>query len=258
MDVLGGHVASVLRRADVEAAWFLAILRLPSDGHDQAVLYESVSAGYPAPLLFTGPPFESLPSTAPMAAPAVLHTLALDAPLRIVLASDGLLRRLGAGDESKGRRSLFSWQTGPQRDRDPKDHLSVVSAPVDDESLLVVTYADWDREYRFDVADSDEKARTKRDIETRVVAARGSHARPRVLRALSEALSNVQQHAYQGPGMVTVRVRCTATMARIEIADHGRGGQIEPGDGTKLIRAAASHVDVRRNHPAGTIVHITI
>jgi hypothetical protein len=259
MDVLGSYVAGALAGAQIEATWFLAVVRLSSDAAaEHPVLYEAVTDGYPAPILVMGPPFESLPSTAAGAGPTVLHAMVTKAPLRLVLASDGLLRRLGAGDEARGRRSLLSWQTGPQRDRDPRDHLGGASEPSDDESLLVMSVTAWDHELRFDVGDAVERARVKREVASRVAAALGADAEERSLRCIGEALSNVLHHAYGGGGPVVVRVAITPTGARLEIEDRGRGGSIEAGHGMTLIRHAATHVDVRNNHPSGTIVHVVL
>jgi hypothetical protein len=253
IDVLGERFTAALRRASVDVAWFLAVLRITrSPGGGRGVLYEAVSDGYPPPLLLLGPPFKSVPSAAADPADGVaVQSVVLTEPFRLVAASDGLLRRLGAGDEASGRRSLLAWQSGTLRDRPPREHLGTSATPSDDESLLIVSYVGWDHEYKINVGDKDAKRRVKRDIGERVRVVLGESGKERAQRVVAEAMSNAHEHAYAGDGPLAVRLQLSTDAARIEVADEGRGGEIVPGPGMRLMHKNAKHVDVRRNFPSG-------
>ena len=71
-------------------------------------------------------------------------------------------------------------------------------------------------------------------------------------------MSNVQEHAYAGDGPLAVRLQLSPEAARMEVEDQGRGGEVVPGDGMRLMHHVAKHVDVRRNFPNGTVVTFVI
>jgi hypothetical protein len=255
LDVVGEQLDAAVARADIEAAWFLAIVRRTRGPSGHGALYEAVARGYPAPLLLTGPPFKSVPSVVPDDAGrgVAVHPALLDEPFRLIVASDGMLQRLGAGDEAAGGRSLLAWQTGVLRDRPPGEHLGLTQPPSDDESLLVVRSIAWDQEYSLRVGHEEDRWRTKRELGLRVRSALGEAMEARALRFVSEAMSNAQEHAYGGDGPLSVRLQLSQSGVRIEIEDEGRGGEIREGAGLSLARKNG-YVDLRRNFPSGLVV----
>jgi len=131
----------------LDCAWFLALIAESTGG----TIYEAASSAYPAPLLLVGDPLAPQPSSidaglpAPGRAREYLHAK-IAGPWRLVMASDGLLKRLGSGNEEHGKRALLRWQTDARRDMPPHALLRTTAELADDESCAVLTAVRWDRE----------------------------------------------------------------------------------------------------------------
>lgn len=183
------------------------------------------------------------------------ETMTIPAPWRLILSSDGLLRRIGAGSELEGRRTLVRWNEGSTRDQQLEDRLATQEPTRDDESCFVIEWTGWSQTRQFDVADEPERHRVCRELSSLVGTTLGEPARAAAEAVIIEALQNVRRHAYSGGGgVVTVRLRQSGRSAQVEIEDEGRGGEILEGEGVKIMRHRAAALDFRRRYPHGTIV----
>jgi transcriptional regulator with XRE-family HTH domain len=249
---------SELRTTGINAAWFFAMLTL--DRSTGSMSYQALSHAFPDPLLLAdGRTLESTRETGPHGAEVspLVHQLVAP-PWRIVAASDGLLERLGAGNQRRGKQTLLRWQSGPARDERPASYLRTEIVPDDDEAVLIVAWSGWDEALELQVADDAERHRVVRRVRDRVEELFGSEAAVAVDEVLPEALANVQKHAYGGDGPVTVRFRREDRRFRVEVVDQGRGTAMTEGGGTKVMRRWARSVEVRRAYPSGTVVSFTI
>jgi anti-sigma regulatory factor (Ser/Thr protein kinase)/DNA-binding XRE family transcriptional regulator len=238
--------------ARLEAAWFVATVS-PHQASPNRVNYQAAARRFPAPLLLVGCPPSTLPSVGRPNEP-VRHDLW--PPWRLAVASDGLLRRLGTGDEQRGKAVLLDWQTGATRDRLPADRLATKVPLADDESYADVTWQRWDGVQQFDVADDGERHRLKRYLQQQI--ALPAEAAQDLGMAVGEALKNVLRHAYApngGPAVVSWRDE--GECVRVEVEDAGAGmPPFREGGGFAIMRALVDSVEARRAYPRGTVVSL--
>ena len=256
-----------LAMAAIDAgAYFGLLTRFRGAPH--AVSYEAVAYGFPPPLLLTVPPSRTLTSAGlglPLPAPGQDLSVQparvdrLSAPWRLVLASDGLLARLGEGSEERGRRALLQWQSGSNRDEPPETYLETGVPLNDDESFLLLQWAGWDRDQTFAVTDDAERHRLLRTLGQEIEADAGPQRAAAFLQAVVEALDNARRHG--AAGVVTVRSRQEERRWRVEVEDRGPDNVSEKEirasqNGFALMRHGAQAVDVRRGREGGTIVSL--
>jgi len=241
-----------LRRAELDAAWFAAIVSFQR-ASPNLVAYQGMARRFPAPLLLIGAPPSTLPAVGRGEAP-VRHDLW--PPWRLAVASDGLLRRLGRGDEQRGKMSLLEWQIGVERDCVPDAQLSTKQPLADDELYADITWQPWDGVQRLDVHDDAQRHRLKRKLRQEIGL--GPVAGDELCVAAGEALKNVMKHAGDAHTKpVTVLWRDEGACARIEVKDGGTGSPpFREHGGLAIMRAHADGVDVRRRYPQGTVVSL--
>lgn len=264
-------VHSVARRLEeelaasrIEAGWYLALIQAARAGSNE-VLFGAVSSSYPEPLLFEGAMARSVPSSGRWEIDAKGHSLSLvglEPPWRLLICSDGLLARLGGGQESGGLRRLRRWLRGADRDRPLAETLATDQAVVDDESALLIEPGDNGTEISFDVGDAAERHRAIRWIELAARNRIGEARAPCIGQAVLEALTNARDHAYEGSGLVTLRVFAGTSSFVVEVRDAGRdrvGSHVVSNSdgGFRIMRGVAASVDVWKNHPQGTVVTLT-
>lgn len=247
------EIESEMRAAQLNAAWYMGIIS-PVTGSSCAVSYQGAARRFPAPLLLTGAPPQTLPAVG-RGAEAVRHEI--HPPWRIAIATDGLLRRLGNGDEQRGKEQLLAWQRSHSRDMPPDARLETSQPVADDELYVDVTWQRWDGVETLDIRDNAQRHRLMRILESTIsLQPRESSA---LLIAVAEALHNVLRHAYgeQGSGMVRVSWRDEAERVRVEVEDNGVGQiLLTEGGGYRVMRCHAS-VDVRRAFPRGLVVSLS-
>ncbi len=242
-----------LNAVGLRAAWYAAILApLPSSPTVQS--YQGITHRFPAPLLLVGAPPHTLPSVG-KGEEVARHELW--SPWRLAIASDGLLRRLGRGDEQRGKSWLLEWQTSPARDQPVEERLGTRGHVVDDELYADASYQRWDGEARFLMTSSADLHRAKRVLKQALDLS--DRRRSELLVAASEGLANVRRHAYdpgEGSGApVTLRWRDERQRVRVEVCDAGRGvPPFHERKGFAVMRGLADAVDFRRVYPVGTVV----
>lgn len=258
-----------LSRVKIDAGSYFALVSR-SRGAAHAVSYEAVAYGFRPPLLILGPPFRTPTSAnlgAPLPAPFAelsIQPVRIDrlAPWRLVLASDGLLSRLGQGQEEKGLRVLLKWQTGPSRDELPERHLETGLPLTDDESFLLLQWTGWDHDQAFDIRDDAERHRILRTLGQEVETSVGTQRTEAFLQAVVEALGNARRHG--GGGIVIVRFREEPDCWRVEVEDEGRPNNVgaeeiqRPESGFALMRRGAQAIDVRKGRERGTVVSLIL
>jgi len=261
LDELVHDLASELRAARLHAAWLLAVVGRGDRPHSADLHLASHS--FPAPLLLAGPGEETRPTKgdaeagpAPSEVSWARHE-ETEAPWRLVVTTDGLLARLGAGDERKGKGSVRRWMSGVTREEPPEDRLGP-GPPRDDETLLILEWSAWDEERESEASSSDDRRRVLR-ILRRSTLDRGEEetTADRVLAATAEALANVARYAYADRGPARLRWRHTTASTQVEIADEGVGGPIEEGGGFQVMRRQAETVRHWERHPSGKKVLLT-
>jgi hypothetical protein len=260
LDELVEDLAHELRRSRLDATWFLAVMGRAERPH--AVRMDLASHAFPAPLLFAGPRQNTLATRASddpgQGSPDVsfVRHEELEAPLRLVVATDGLLARLGAGSERRGKKTILRWKSGVAREVPPEEYLGSGEAG-DDETLVQVLWSDWDEEFEFDAADSDSRHQLLRDL-VRSVRDHWGREFPvgRIANATCEALANVVRHAYSLSGLVRACWRFTRNWAQVEISDEGVGGPIEEQGGFRVMRHHADAVDHWEHQPSGRSIFL--
>jgi transcriptional regulator with XRE-family HTH domain/anti-sigma regulatory factor (Ser/Thr protein kinase) len=258
-----------LSRVKIDAGGYFALVAR-FRGIPHAVCYEAVAYGFRPPLLILGPPFRT-PKSADLGPPlpasgadfSVISPVRLDRlpPWRLVLASDGLLSRLGEGQEERGLRFLLQWQTGPARDELPERHLATGVPLTDDESFLLLQWDGWDMDQSFAIADDAERHRLLRTLGQKVEDTLGPQRTEAFLQAVVEALDNARRHG--GEGIVTVRFREEPECWRVEVEDEGPDnvGEKQIGrseSGFALMHRGAQAVDVRKGRERGTVVSLIL
>ena len=240
-----------LDHSGLRAAW-LAVILSPLQHAAHSLAYQAAASRFPAPLLVIGAPPATFPS---IAHNGEVQRHNLRPPWRLVLASDGLLNRLGSGDEVRGKRRLADWQLGADRDLDPAAFLQTKLPVVDDESYGDVSWKRWDGTSAFAIDSLPELHRVKRVLQQTLPLP--SDRSQSLLVAASEALANVRRHAYQGvDGLVEVAWRDEGDCVRVEVRDSGVGGPLIERGGFGVMRGHADSVDVRGAFPQGTVVSL--
>jgi transcriptional regulator with XRE-family HTH domain/anti-sigma regulatory factor (Ser/Thr protein kinase) len=269
LEGLIAELSEELSNTGIDVSGFFAILsHLPNRRH--SIAYEAVSCGFPPPLLITGPPIRTLhsaniDSSLPVADKHVqpFRIESLAAPWRLVIATDGLLNRLGGGDETGGLKSLRRWQTGPRRDAAVEEKLGLGDPVIDDELLAILWWDGWDVDAVIEIDNHEERHRILHMIRAKVAEV-GEERSLRFQQAIIEAISNARRHAYGGEsGLIWVRFRNEETCFRVEVADEGRGNISEssihaPESGFSLMRHGTDSVSVRQDASGGTVVTLVI
>lgn len=265
LPVLARDLSDELRAVGLEIGCFMAVVAR----HRQpwpAVSYEGVAYGFPPPLLIAGPPFRTLES-AHLAQPLptrgdepVVRVDSLAGPWRLVVATDGLLQRLGEGSEENGLRVLRRWQSGPDRNLESPPQLTRGGPETDDELLLTVRSNLWRDEVAFAAADCETRNRMLRRIRQDLEEVAGQDAADRFTQAVLEAADNAAEHAYGGSdGVVRVRRLMDDRHMWVEVEDEGYDG-LSPSvveranGGLAIMNSRAKVVDVRNRPAGGTVV----
>jgi len=272
---LSDELAEVLQRIDVEAACFVCLLT-PRRGSSAGLVYDGISLGFPPPLLIAGPQLEmktsgSISSSLPglrgdHAIPAPTHQ-ELSGPVCLVIASDGLLSRIGSGSEHEGKRVLRAWQQSRERDTGIETFLATDALVLDDELCILLQWEHWDHDVAFLADDDDERHRVLGLLEKRAIDALGSKRGSGLASAVVEAMCNVMRHAYRGiSGRVRIRDVNEVELFRVEVEDHGAGNgyrqlatdlTAQPS-GQTLIDHFCDAVDVRDGADGGTILSMAV
>lgn len=233
LELLAEALEQELVETTLEATWFLALL---TQSDRTSMHYRAVGSGYPAPLLLRGERGKTSPSMegTESGGARVVEIERLEAPFTLAMASDGLLRRLGAGDEPAGKAVIRRWLTGQHRRASPVKRFGTREVLSADESLAVLRWSPWDERLTFQVQDAGERHRAQRVLREVAERVLGSQA-DALCRATSEAIHNVLSHAY-GPegGDIEIRFRIGANSVEVEVEDDGLG-IISDGDGTSLM-----------------------
>lgn len=260
LDELVEDLGRELRLSRLDATWFLAVLGRADSPH--AVKMDMASHAFPAPLLLTGPEQETRPTrTSEDPGQGAIdishvHYETVEAPFRLVIATDGLLARLGSGSERRGKRSMLRWKVGGAREYPPEEHFGSGEAG-DDETLVQLSWGEWDEEVEFDAADSSSRHQLLRDLGRSIRERWGSgYPVDPIVNAACEAVANVTRHAYSPSGPVRARWRFTRDWAQLEIADEGVGGPIREQGGYRVMRHHADVVDHWEHMPSGRIVFL--
>ncbi len=270
---LAQALSNELLSVGVDASCFLALLSRRQDSPN-AVSYEGMSLGFPPPLLIAGPPFRTLDSCE-MGPPLPVDRMStravridrLHGPWRLVLATDGLLRRIGRDDERAGLKRLRKWNEGPMRDTAVERLLAPGDDdPVkDDELYCAATWQHWDRESAFSVIDREQRHQLLHIIEDKAVTAVGKERGKGLSHAVLEAMVNAWQHAYGGgQGIIRVRFSDDEQAFRVEIEDQGGNplwfdkGSAKESLGFRIMRTHTSKVDVRQGERGGTIISLVL
>ncbi len=241
-----------------DAAWFLAVI---APVGDHAVDYTGRAEGFPSPLLMVNSGVSTVESASPNRDASVHHS-GLSAPWKLVVASDGLLERLGAGHEREGKRSLLRWQSARTRNSPIGSHLGEMTPQTDDETLMILQWDGWDLELELDVsADAVRERRLEEASRWTRQQLRVTEAADAFVGAIEEAIDNADRHGYGGgAGKVVVRLRAEPVRIRAQVVDHGfwRGQKIVEGGGFASMRDAVSRVDFCRVYPQGMSVSLVM
>jgi len=184
----------------------------------------------------------------------VLRHERIPAPWKLVIASDGLLERLGAGDERRGKRSLLRWNSSRTRHQPVEDRLDPGDPPMDDETLLIIEWDGWDLDLVYENTRPSDRDRVEETVDRWCSPWFDDRDRRRLRSALGEALDNADEHGYaQDRGIVRVRARDESTRIRIQVDDQGfwRGEAIDEDGGFACMRSAVTSVAYARVYPNG-------
>jgi hypothetical protein len=234
-----------LRATEIELAYFLAIIRR-EEVRSHRVALEYVRRGMVPPLLLQGRP------TASRALDEARAIVQVGAPWRLVAPSDGVLQRLGAGNELEGMRHIARWQASEQRDQPAASRFGSGGDANIDESLWIAEWHGWDQMAEIDVHVHGDR----RFMYRWVRGLAGEDAAT----AIAELVGNSWHHGYGGrEGMVWVRMRREEPAICFEVEDRGIGGLTQSTidssrNGLAVARGIASHVSTRNVYPTGTIV----
>lgn len=234
LDVLADDLSAELGFSGIEATWYLALLGSP---RRSTLRYQAIGNSYPSPLMLVDEAGTTHPSLAESG--SQLTVASFQPPITLLLASDGMLRRLGGGDEQIGKRTLRRWQIGERRRQSIAAHFGAQQRSSVDEALAVIRWSPWDDRYVFDVADADARHDIQRDIRARAKEVIGGRVDD-LGRALAEALHNSLTHAYRGQsGRVEVLYRSSPGRVELEIRDDGDGA-FGNGKGMAMIRQSCA------------------
>lgn len=267
LEQLAAELYQEMNATGAEAGFCLALVQHGATVHE--VRYEALVDRYPHPLLLIGAPPRTMPSVAatqhagmrPAFFPHVIGLLR--APWRLVVASDGLLARLGGGDEAAGSRALRRWQSGVRRDTSPDTYLDEDHPPVDDESLLLVAWESWDEEVTLTAGDKAAEERVLRRLLAVATGGVGQQRAVALVQSVLEALDNVDTHAYERQGgPVRVRWRAEPERCTVEVADAGRGisasQAARTSSGLSVMQHLCAFCEARVNDDGGTTVMLVV
>lgn len=257
------------RRLEISAS--AAVIILSGDNRRKGVDIDIINAAFPSVLLIDEPPMRITPP----------GTIGPALPLRdneffdveqlhiesgtLLITTDGLLERLGAGDQVTGRRRLVKHMTSPARHVEIGEWLSTEIPSRDDELGIVVTYRPWDIDDTFSVRDDYSRQhvmRRLRDLLQSAVLLPSSEGQARqaesAMTAVAEAIDNVREHA-RGSGIVTIRAVESAEQIRVEIQDDGIGPPPtrdvnQKSSGFEVMRTVADHLYVDEAGPVGSLI----
>jgi len=259
------EMSGELRRTGVDATGFFALISRHR-GRPHTVTYEAITCGFPAPLLMTETPAATLDSAGagpslPVSDQEQLQPVRqeVSAPWRLVIATDGMLGRLGSRDEQAGLRKVRKWQSGAERDLPLESYLTTKDSVVDDELLVLLRWDGWDIDMPLDADNHSERHRVVGMVEA-ALEPLGKDRQARLLQALVEAMSNVRRHAYGGQsGALRVRFREEEKSFRLEILDEGvdkvtTALTSRPKSGFAVMNAGANDFSVRRSRAGGTVI----
>ncbi len=255
-----------LKTAGFQLSGYFAVIT-PSDG--KGVNYEAACFSMPQPLLLLGPPYESRVaaeiSPALPVEPAeikVTRITSLPAPWKIIAGSDGLLERLGGGDEQEGRRQIRKWFTGHQAMTPLKDLLVTGSASTDDEVCALLEFTPWDMSVKTTTNNYAERTRILATLRHRLAGRVKPRRLEDFMQAVLEAMDNAAIHAYpsQGSGPLIINFREEATGWRVEVADNGIGiaPRPSPHGGLKVFEQYVTTHFISRNRGGGTTVTLQL
>jgi hypothetical protein len=185
LDVLADDLNAELGFSGIEATWYLALLGSP---RRSTLRYQALANSYPTPLMLIDEAGTTHPSLAQSAA-SQLNVDSFQPPITLLLASDGMLRRLGGGDEQTGKQTLRRWQTGERRRQPIAARFGAQQRSSIDEALAVIRWSPWDDRYMFDAADDDKRHDIQRDIRSRAKEVIGGRIDD-LGRALAVSLNN--------------------------------------------------------------------
>jgi hypothetical protein len=253
LDRLASDLHDELEFTGIEAAWYLALLQRQGSS---TLLYQAVADSFPDPLLLVDEAGTTRPSVAKRRSDGsfVLELATLTPPCTLALASDGMLRRLGGGDEHRGKGVIRRWLTGERRRQAIQKHFGKAKITTADESLAVLRWSPWDERYVFNIADSGQRHACQQSIRLRAQTIIGPHVAD-LGRALAEALNNVWSHAYGGAdGPAEVYYRASSGRVELEVRDHGTGA-LSTGDGVRLIHKSCT-AQLFRGPENGHVVYL--
>lgn len=256
---LAERLDAVLRETKIEAGWFLALVAQPRSAPPHTVSYTGIARGFPRPLLL-GAGAATRPAVPDDVSAGEPVSHVLHAPWTLVVASDGLLHRLGAGNEQEGRVTLRNWQRGTRRAIGATERFASGAGGTDDEVALVVRWDDWDRVERLQARDPVARLHeVKRTLHADAAGHVGTERARALGAAAAEAIDNVRQHAYGGgqDGPLTLRWRREGVGFRVEIEDAGVGA-IKEDQGFAVMRGHADEVEWYTASGGGTVVSIAI
>lgn len=266
LDVLAQEIGEVAEEFGISLSCYLGqFTRIV--GRKHTISYEGVSCGFPSPLLLSGLPVKTLESaylnsSLPMYISREIEVISheISAPWQLVVSTDGLLARLGAGGEVDGKRKLLKLITSNKRERIPANIMRADIPPADDELLIVAKWDSWDRVSMFDLDDMMSLHFFYDIAEKMASELLGQDAAMRLIQATIEAVDNARRHAYHGDsGLVTMRFRSTPDSFCIEVEDGGKNNipqteVLRSPNGFAVIRTYVDNVDVRQANSGGTIV----
>lgn len=263
-------LSAEMETTGIQGAGCFVLLALHG-GFPHTVSYEAASCGFPPPLLLCGPPYRT-PESCSLGPPLpcssrTVESIRIDrlsAPWSLILASDGLLSRLGGGDETAGVKAVRRWQTGRSREQPPDTYLMTRELPLSDEFFARVEWTGWDEQSAFDITNDAECRRVVALCTSTVDRVLGKKTGDLYRQCLVEAINNAHRHAYGGgEGRLTVRFREEMEGFRAEVEDEGRGEVTEkqmdkPRGGFALMRKNCAGVFVRNSANRGTIVQLLL
>lgn len=270
LDVLAQEIGEVAEDLGTALSCYLAQFTQIA-GNRHTISYEGVSCGFPPPLLLTGIPIRTLESaylnsSLPMFTSRKVEVVnhEITAPWQLVVSTDGLLTRLGSGNENDGKRELLRLMTNSKRENAPGVIMKTDIPPTDDESLVITRWNAWDRESTFDLDDMGSLEFFYDIAEKTASELLGEEPAIQIIQAAIEAVDNARRHAYHGnSGLVTMRLRSTRESFCIEVEDRGKNNipqaeVLRSQNGFAIMRAYTDSLDVRQAVSGGTIVTLNV
>jgi anti-sigma regulatory factor (Ser/Thr protein kinase) len=248
-------LTDVLSLVNINASWFVALI---SALGTHEVEYIALAHGMPEPLLMLDDRDATLVSVAKHGQPPIRHA-PLSAPWKLIIASDGLLERLGAGDARRGKQSLLRWQSSGTRAQPAADQLGASGAGADDETLMILEWDGWDIDLELEASRDADVDRAGTVIDRWLMRRVDADQACVIANGLVEAVDNARAHAYaNGPGLLRVRARDEGSHIRLRVEDRGtwRGAEMQEGLGLRYMRAKADRVDLWRTSLQGATISL--